>query len=159
MKEVKEGVKAPAFCLKDAEEKTHCLKDFSGKWVVLYFYPKDNTSGCTREAVGFTEMKEEFEKLGAEIVGISPDSPKSHRRFIEKHSLGILLLSDPEHEVLTKYGVWQKKKMYGREYMGVVRSTFLISPDGKVAAIWRKVKVKGHVEEVLNKLKELTEAK
>jgi peroxiredoxin Q/BCP len=153
--ELKEGMEAPEFCLRDANEREHCLKDFAGKWVVLYFYPKDNTSGCTKEAVGFTEKKAEFEKLGAEIIGISPDSPKSHGRFIEKHDLKILLLSDPEREVLKKYGVWQKKKMYGREYMGVIRNTFLIDPKGKIAAIWRKVKVKGHIDEVLDKLKSM----
>ena len=156
MKEIKEGVKAPAFCLNNAAEKEYCLKDFEGKWVVLYFYPKDNTSGCTKEAVGFTEKKEEFEKLGAVIIGISPDSPKSHGLFIEKHNLNVLLLSDPEHKVLGKYGVWQKKKLYGREYMGVVRTTFLISPKGKIKHIWRKVRVKGHIEEVLSGLKEQT---
>ncbi len=156
MNELTEGVKAPEFCLKDENERKHCLKDFAGKWVVLYFYPKDNTSGCTKEAIGFTEKKAEFEKLGAEIIGISPDSPQSHGKFIEKHNLEILLLSDPEHEVLKKYGVWQKKKMYGKEYMGVVRSTFLIDPERKIAAIWRKVKVKGHVDGVLEKLRSLT---
>ncbi len=153
MKELKEGMKAPEFCLPDANEKTHCLKDFSGKWIVLYFYPKDNTSGCTKEAVGFTESRKQFEELNAVIIGISPDSPKSHAKFIDKHNLSILLLSDPEHKVLKEYGVWQKKKMYGREYMGVVRSTFIITPDGKIAAIWRKVKVKGHIDEVLEKFK------
>ncbi len=130
------------------------LNDFEGKWVVLYFYPKDNTSGCTKEAIGFTEKKEEFEKLGAVIIGISPNSPKSHGLFIEKHNLNVLLLSDPAHKVLGKYGVWQKKKLYGREYMGVVRTTFLISPKRKIKHIWRKVRVKGHIEEVLNSLKE-----
>jgi len=154
VKEIKENMEAPDFCLLDAEEKNHCLRDFAGKWIVLYFYPKDNTSGCTREAVGFTQKKEEFEKPNAVIIGISPDSPKSHRKFIEKHELGILLLSDPEHTVLKKYGAWQKKKLYGREYMGVVRSTFLISPKGKVKSVWRKVKVNGHIENVLNTLKE-----
>ncbi len=153
MKELKEGMKAPEFCLPDANEKTHCLKDFSGKWIVLYFYPKDNTSGCTKEAVGFTESRKQFEELNAVIIGISPDSPKSHAKFIDKHNLSILLLSDPEHKVLKEYGVWQKKKMYGREYMGVVRSTFIITPDGKIAAIWRKVKVKEHIDEVLEKFK------
>jgi peroxiredoxin Q/BCP len=155
MREIREGLKVPAFCLEDGETQKHCLKDFKGKWVVLYFYPKDNTSGCSREAEEFTAMKEQFEKENAAIVGISPDSVKSHKRFIEKHDLNILLLSDPEHKVLEKYGVWQKKKMYGREYMGVVRSTFLISPEGTAKRIWRKVKVKGHVEEVLSALKNI----
>ena len=153
---VKEGDKAPDFCLTDQDDKKVCLKDYKGKWVVLYFYPKDNTSGCTKEATGFTEMKDEFEKLGAVILGISPDSTKSHRNFIEKKDLKITLLSDPEHKVLESYGAWQLKKMYGREYYGVVRSTFLISPDGKIAFVWPKVKVAGHVEKVLEKLKELS---
>ena len=154
MKEIKEGVKAPAFCLIDTDGNRHCLKYYTGKWIVLYFYPKDNTSGCTKEATDFTEANGEFEKAGAMIIGISPDPPKSHKKFIEKHKLSILLLSDPEHKVLTKYGVWQRKKMYGREYMGVVRSTFLVSTDGKIIKIWRKVKVDGHVRDVLNIFKE-----
>ncbi len=153
---VKEGEKAPDFCLPDQNDKEVCLKDYRGKWVVLYFYPKDNTSGCTKEAIGFTEMKKEFEKMGAIILGVSPDSTKSHRNFIEKKDLKITLLSDPEHKVLEAYGAWQLKKMYGREYYGVVRSTFLISPEGKIAFVWPKVKVAGHVENVLEKLKELS---
>ncbi len=147
--------KASNFCLNDFEGKKHCLKDFSGKWVVLYFYPKDNTSGCTREAVNFTESKGEFEKEGAVIIGISKDSPKSHGRFISKHALEILLLSDEEHKVIEKYGAWGKKKLYGREYFGTVRSTFLIDPKGFIVKEWRKVKVKGHVEEVLETLREM----
>jgi peroxiredoxin Q/BCP len=156
-KELKIGNKAPKFCLPDADENSVCLKNFKGKWIILYFYPKDNTSGCTKEAIGFTEKKEEFENLGAVILGVSPDSSKSHRNFREKKELTITLLSDPEHKVLEAYGAWQLKKMYGREYMGVVRSTYLIDPEGKNAYIWPKVKVKGHVEDVLEKLKELRE--
>ncbi len=147
-------MKAPDFCLPDANGEEHCLKDFRGKWIVLYFYPKDNTSGCTREAKEFTEKKEEFEKLGAVIIGISKDSPKSHARFIEKHNLKILLLSDENHEVIEKYGAWGKKKNYGREYFGTIRSTFLINPDGEIVREWKKVKVAGHVDEVLNALRE-----
>ena len=152
---MKEGNEAPDFCLPDHEGKEHCLHEFRGKWIVLYFYPKDNTSGCTREAKDFTAMKGEFEKSGAVIIGISKDSPRSHARFIEKHNLGILLLSDENHGVIEKYGAWGKKKNYGREYFGTVRSTFLINPDGKIVKIWPKVRVAGHVEEVLNKLKEV----
>ncbi len=152
---LKIGDKTPLFCLPNQDEEKICLSDFKGKWVVLYFYPKDNTSGCTKEAIGFTEKKEEFEKLGAVILGVSPDSPKSHRNFIEKKGLTITLLSDQEHKVLEEYGAWQLKKMYGREYMGVVRSTYLINPEGKIAYIWPKVKVAGHVDAVLEKLKEL----
>ncbi len=147
-------MKADNFCLKNFEEQEICLNDFENKWVVLYFYPKDNTSGCTKEAIGFTENLEEFEKLNAVVIGVSPDSPKSHKRFMEKHNLKVILLSDSDHTILEKFGAWQLKKMYGREYYGVVRSTFLISPDKEIVKEWRKVKVKGHVEEVLNTLKE-----
>ncbi len=149
------GKPAPDFCLKDQDEREQCLKDYRGKWVVLYFYPKDNTSGCTREAQGFTQMKEEFEKLGAVILGVSPDSPKSHRNFREKKDLTITLLSDPQHSVMEAYGAWAMKKCRGKERPGVVRSTVLIDPDGIVRYHWPKVKVAGHVEAVFNKLKEL----
>ena len=155
-KDLKIGIKAKSFCLPNQEDKKVCLKDFKGKWVVLYFYPKDNTPGCTKEAVGFTEKKKEFDKLNAEIIGISPDSTERHKKFIEKHKIGITLLSDPEHKVIETYGAWQLKKMCGRECYGVVRSTFLISPEGKIAHIWPKVKVAGHVESVLDKIKELS---
>ena len=149
------GDMAPDFSLPDQNEKAVSLSDLKGKWVVLYFYPKDNTSGCTTEACDFTARYEEFSRLDAEILGASPDSAKSHRNFIQKQNLGITLLSDPDHKVLESYGAWQKKSMYGREYMGVVRSTYLIDPEGRLAYIWPKVKVKGHVEEVRNKLGEL----
>lgn len=142
------GSKVENFCLKDDEGKDFCLEDHTGKWLVLYFYPKDNTSGCTREAKEFTDKKEEFEELDAEIIGISPDSIESHQKFKKEHDLQVKLLSDPEHEVLKKFGVWQKKKMFGNEFMGVVRSTFLLNPEGKIEKSWRKVKVKGHAEDV-----------
>ncbi len=154
---IKEGKKAPDFCLPDYKGEKHCLRDYQGKWVILYFYPKDNTSGCTREAKEFTAMKEKFEKLGAVIIGMSKDSPKSHARFMKKQNLKILLLSDENHEIIEKYGAWGKKKNYGREYFGTIRSTFLINPDGNTVKIWPKVRVAGHVEEVLNKLKEVKE--
>ncbi len=147
--------KAQDFCLPDYRGEEHCLHDFRGKWVVLYFYPKDNTSGCTREAKEFTEMREEFEKLNAVIIGISKDSPKSHEKFIKKHNLNILLLSDENHEVIEKYGAWGKKKNYGREYYGTIRSTFLIDHEGNIVKEWKKVRVAGHVEEVLKTLKEV----
>lgn len=149
------GKNAPSFCLKDHDEKEVCLKDFKGKWVILYFYPKDGSKGCTAEAIDFTAHKKDFEKMNAIVIGLSPDSCKSHLKFRLKNDLEITLLSDPEHEVLQKYGVWQKKKMYGREYLGVVRSTYIINPEGKVSHFWEKVKVPGHVEEVKKKLKEL----
>ena len=155
MTELKIGDKAPDFCLPDAEKGQVCLKDHRGKWVVLYFYPKDNTKGCTMEALEFTAAEDDFNARGAVVIGVSPDSPESHTKFIEKHDLGITLLSDTEKEILTGYGVWQKKKMYGREYMGVVRSTFLIDPEAKISYIWPKVKVAGHADAVMEKLVEL----
>lgn len=147
--------KAADFCLPDQTGKNHCLKDFKGKWVILYFYPKDNTSGCTREAIGFSERKKDFKKLGAVIIGISKDSPKSHARFIEKHNLGILLLSDEEHKVIEEFGAWGLKKMYGREYYSTIRSTFIINPEGEIVREWKKVKVNGHVDEVYETLKNI----
>lgn len=152
---LKVGEVAPKVCLQNHDEKEVCIDDYKGKWVVLYFYPKDNTSGCTIEAKDFTGAVQDFNKMDIEIIGVSPDSPKSHQNFISKHDLGITLLSDTEHKTLEQYGAWGKKKMYGREYFGVVRSTYLIDPDGKVAYIWPKVKVKGHVEDVKKKVKEL----
>ena len=152
------GESAPDFCLPNQDGDEVCLKELRGRWVVLYFYPKDNTSGCTREATEFTERKGDFESLGTVILGVSPDSVKSHANFIVKKGLGLTLLSDPEHEVLEKYGAWQLKKRYGREYMGVVRSTFLIDPGGRIAHSWRNVRVKGHVDAVLEKLRELVTA-
>ena len=148
------GAKAPDFKLEDQNGETFSLAGRKEKLTVLYFYPRDNTSGCTLEAVQFTGAKKDFEKLGAEIVGVSPDSTKSHCNFIAKHDLEIRLLSDTEKEALKKYGAWRLKKNYGREYLGVVRSTFLIGSDGKIAHVWPKVRVKGHVEAVLEKLKE-----
>ena len=149
---LKVGDAAPDFCLPDAEKRRVCLRDHRGKWVVLYFYPKDNTKGCTMEALEFTAAEEEFSGRGAVVIGVSPDSPESHTRFIEKHDLGITLLSDTEKETLTSYGAWQRKKRYGREFMGTVRSTFLIDPEGKIAYIWPKVRAAGHAEAVVGKL-------
>jgi peroxiredoxin Q/BCP len=147
--------KAPDFCLPDQNGETKCLRDFGGKWLVLYFYPKDNSKTCTLEAVNFMDNLKSLEDLGAVVVGVSPDSVKSHQNFAKKHNLKFTLLSDPEHKVLEKYGVWQLKKMYGREYMGVVRSTFIINPEGYIENEWTKVRVKGHVEAVKQKLSEL----
>jgi peroxiredoxin Q/BCP len=147
-KKLKIGDKAPEFCLPDAKNKSVCLKDFRGKWLVLYFYPKDNTSGCTREAVDFTSIIKDFKKMNATVVGVSPDSVASHLNFASKHDLKVLLLSDTEHVVLKKYSVWQKKSMYGREYYGVVRTTFVIDPNGRIKQKWEKVKVAGHADAV-----------
>jgi peroxiredoxin Q/BCP len=149
------GTKAPDFCLPNQDEVEICLRDLKGKWVVLYFYPKDLTPGCTTEACDFTEAMPEFEDLDAVILGVSPDLPEKHRKFIEKKGLGITLLSDENKEVLKAYGAWGPKKMYGREFEGVIRSTFLIDPEGNIAAVWPKVRVKGHVEAVKEKLEEL----
>lgn len=152
-KELQKGDKAPNFCLPDQNGKKICLDDYKEKWVVLYFYPKDDTSGCTMEANDFSGAIKDFEKLHAVILGVSPDSTNSHQKFCSKYDLKITLLSDPEHIVLEKYGVWQIKKMYGKEYYGVVRSTFVNNPDGKIEHVWRKVKVEGHVEEVKGVIK------
>ena len=155
MIELKNGDLAPDFCLPSPERGEICLSNQRGKWVILYFYPKDNTSGCTLEALGFTAAEDEFKEKNAVILAAIPDSLRSHTNFREKHNLTINLLSDTEKETLKEYGVWQLKKMYGREYMGVVRSTFIIDPDGKIAHFWPKVKVKGHVDAVITKLEEL----
>ena len=155
MAKLQPGRKAPDFSLPDDKGKTWSLSDFQGEWLVLYFYPKDNTSGCTREAREFTQALPRFQRAGAKVAGVSPDSTASHARFREKQGLKILLLSDPEKEVIRAYGAWGKKKMAGREYEGVIRSTALIDPEGKLARFWTKVKVQGHVEEVLQTLKDL----
>ncbi|ACZ11219.1 thioredoxin-dependent thiol peroxidase [Sulfurospirillum deleyianum] len=139
---------APAFSLPNQDNVEISLRDLEGKWVVLYFYPKDNTPGCTSEACDFTEALPAFEDLNAVILGISPDSPKSHQNFILKQNLEITLLSDEAKEVAQNYGVWQMKKNYGKEYMGIVRSTFLIDPAGKIAQVWSNVKVKEHANAV-----------
>ena len=149
--------KAPNFCLLNQENEKICLKDFKEKWIILYFYPKDNSKGCTLEALSFTHNVKWFNERGAIVIGISPDSVKSHKNFAQKHDLDLILLSDPEHEVLKEFGVWKLKKMYGREYMGVERSTFLINPEGYIENEWIKVRVKGHVDDVKNKLMELIE--
>ena len=152
------GDVVPDFCLPNQDEEEICLRDIKGRWIVLYFYPKDNTPGCTTEACDFTAALPDFEGLNATILGVSPDSPKKHRNFIEKKDLKITLLADEEKEVCQLFGVWQLKKNYGREYMGVLRSTFIIDPEGKVAAKWENVRVKGHVEAVKEKLAELQNA-
>jgi len=146
---------APAFSLPNQDEVEISLRDLEGKWIVLYFYPKDNTPGCTTEACDFTAAVPSFEAMGAVILGISPDSPKQHRNFREKQNLDITLLADATTEVAQAYGVWQMKKNYGKEYMGIVRSTFLITPDGKIAYVWRAVKVAGHAKAVKEKLESL----
>src|SRR4051794_1215444 len=153
------GKKAPDFALKNQNDETVKLSDLAGKWVVLYFYPKDDTPGCTVEACDFTAGLKDFEKLDATVLGCSPDSTERHRKFIEKYKLKITLLSDPDHKVLEKYGAWGEKNMYGRVTMGVIRSTVIIDPAGKVARHWPKAKSAGHAEAVREALKELKAAK
>jgi peroxiredoxin Q/BCP len=150
------GDKAPDFKLPDDSGAIRTLKSFSGKKLVLYFYPKDDTSGCTKEAIDFNGLKRDFEKAGAVIVGVSPDSTASHKKFKTKHKLDLDLVSDEAKSVLEAYGVWTEKSMYGRSYMGVERTTFLISPNGKIAEVWNKVKVPGHAAAVLAAAKALT---
>lgn len=149
---IEPGKKAPAIALKDQTGKLHRLSQYAGQWVVLYFYPKDNTSGCTKEACGFRDQLPDFGAADAVVLGVSPDDEKSHGKFVDKYELPFTLLADPEHVALTQYGVWQEKSMYGRKYMGVVRTTYLIAPGGKVAKRWDKVKVNGHVQAVLDAL-------
>lgn len=155
MSELGEGMAAPRFDLPRDGGGNVSLDDLAGKIVVLYFYPKDDTSGCTTEAVDFTAMAGDFAKAGAVVVGMSPDSVKAHDKFVAKHGLGVILASDEDKSVLEAYGVWTEKSMYGRSYMGVERTTFLIDRDGKIARVWRKVKVKGHAAEVLDAVKAL----
>ncbi len=149
------GDAIPEFCLPNQDEEEICFRDIKGRWAVIYFYPKDNTPGCTTEACDFTDALPDFTGMEAIILGVSPDSPKKHRNFIEKKKLKITLLADEDKELCKSFGMWQLKKFMGREYMGVVRSTFLIAPDGTLAYKWEKVKVKNHVAEVKEKLKEL----
>lgn len=146
---VEAGTKAPRFSLKDQTGKTVKLADFAGQNVVLYFYPKDDTPGCTVEACAFRDEHSALEKKGAVVLGISPDDEKSHQKFIKKFDLPFSLLVDEGHQVAEAYGAWGEKSMYGRKYMGIIRSTFLIGPDAVLKAVWPKVKPEGHAEEVL----------
>ncbi len=147
------GDKAPDFFSESDNEKKVSLKDYLGKRVVLYFYPKDNTSGCTVEAIEFSGLINSFKDLNTEIIGVSPDSVKSHINFKNKHNLNITLISDPDKEICQSYDVWREKSMYGKKYMGVLRSTFIISPDGIIEKAMYNVKAKGHAEAVLCDLK------
>ena len=156
--ELKVGDIAPDFCLPDKDNQDVCLKDFRGKkHVILYFYPMDNTPGCTIEGIEFTTILPDFQKLDATVIGISPDSPKSHTKFIERKKLKVTLLSDVEKTILKQYGVWGKVTLRGNEFIGVIRTTFLIDPDGKIIHIWPNVNAKGHAEEVKEKLAEILE--
>jgi peroxiredoxin Q/BCP len=150
-----EGKKAPAFSLPASTGGKISLKDLAGKKVVLYFYPKDNTPGCTTEACNFRDSYRDFEKLGAVVLGVSPDGLASHKKFIDKHDLPFVLLADEDHGVAEKYGVWKEKSLYGRKFMGIERSTFVIDSEGKIAKVFPKVKVAGHHQEVIEVLKSL----
>ncbi len=143
------GDMAPHFDLPGDGGSRIRLGDFAGKPVVVYFYPKDDTSGCTKEAQEFSALVDDFAKLGVVIIGISPDAPKSHDKFRDKYQLSVRLASDEDHAVAIAWGVWAEKSMYGRKYMGIERSTFLVGPDGRIAQVWSKVKVPGHAEAVL----------
>jgi len=152
MKELKEGNKTPAFSLMSASGKKVNSKDLLGKKMVLYFYPKDMTSGCTLEAQDFRDNIDSFKRKKTIVLGISPDSIERHRKFMEKEDLNFELLSDDDHKVSEKYGVWKEKSMYGRKYMGIERSTFIIDTEGRIQKIYRKVKVPGHIDEVLENI-------
>ena len=146
------GDQAPAFDLPDQSGKMHALKDYAGQWVLLFFYPKDDTPGCTTEACTLRDNYEGFKKLKAVVLGVSVDSVKSHGKFIEKYDLPFTLLADEDKKLVEAYGVWGKKKFMGREYMGTMRTSFLIGPDGKIAKIYEEVKPAAHAEEVLKDL-------
>jgi peroxiredoxin Q/BCP len=155
MSELIIGDKAPDFAVNIADDNILTLKKLAGKFVVLYFYPKDSTPGCTVEARDFNSSLSEFKALGAEVIGVSKDDLKSHDKFREKHNLQFNLGSDIEGTMCADYGVWAEKSMFGKKYMGIIRATFLINPEGKIAYIWPKVSVMGHAQAVINKLKEL----
>lgn len=152
------GQIVPDFTLPSSSGEEVSLSDFRGKKVVLYFYPKNMTPSCTDEACDFRDRHGELREAGAEVIGISPDPVKSHGRFIQKHELPFLLLSDEDHAVSEMFGVWQLKKMYGREFEGIVRSTFVIDEEGRLAREWRKVRVKGHADQVLQAVREMKRA-
>jgi peroxiredoxin Q/BCP len=152
---LEQGSKAPDFTLPDQSGRSHSLSDFQGKWIVLYFYPKDMTPGCTTEACNFRDDFSTFENLDTIILGISKDSVKRHATFADKYDLPFLLLSDESGEVCEKYGVWKKKSLYGKTFMGIVRSTFIIDPGGKIVRIYPKVKVKEHASELIKDLQSL----
>ena len=149
------GDNAPQFTLSTNGEGQFSLADAAGKYLILYFYPKDDTPGCTKEAIGFSEASASFDAQNAMVVGVSRDTAKKHDKFVGKYDLRIPLISDAEGGLCEAFGTWVEKSMYGKTYMGIERATFLISPDGKVLHIWRKVKVPGHVEEVLAQLQSL----
>lgn len=152
---IDEGKKAPAFTLTADDGTKVRLSDLAGRPVVLYFYPKDDTPGCTREACAFRDQHQSLEQAGAVVLGVSPDSVESHGKFRDKYDLNFPLLADPDHKVAEKYGAWREKNMYGKKSMGIQRCTYLIDANGKVAKLWKRVKVDGHDQQVLDALAEL----
>ena len=154
---IEEGKKAPAFTLHADDGSKVKLSELKGNPVVLYFYPRDDTPGCTKEACAFRDRQDEFKALGAQVFGISPDTVESHVKFRDKFSLNFPLLADPDHAMADKYGAWREKNMYGKKSMGIQRSTYLINADGKVAKLWKRVKVDGHDQQVIDALKELAD--
>ncbi|NNC71402.1 MAG: thioredoxin-dependent thiol peroxidase [Sphingomonadaceae bacterium] len=152
---IETGQKAPDVTLQLPDESEAKLSSYFGKPLVVYFYPKDDTPGCTKEAIQFTDLAGDFKKAGAQVIGISKDPPKKHVKFAEKHDLKVDLATDADGSVTEAFGVWVEKNMYGRKYMGIQRATFLIDADGKVARVWPKVKVAGHAEDVLEAVKAL----
>ncbi|MFZ2523479.1 MAG: thioredoxin-dependent thiol peroxidase [Minisyncoccia bacterium] len=155
MTKLNEGARAPDFIAKDGEGKKHRLSDYKGQWILLYFYPKDDTPGCTKEACSIRDAWPDFKKLKVQVFGVSIQDEKSHKKFVEKYDLPFMLLADPDKEIVGKYGVWGEKSLYGRKYMGTSRQSFLIDPKGKIAKIYEKVNPVGHAEEVLEDLRNL----
>jgi len=152
---IEEGKAAPAFTLKDTDGNKVALKDFKGKHVIVYFYPKDDTPGCTKQACGFRDLWKKYEKAGTVVLGVSPDDGESHRKFVDKYKLPFTLLSDPDRKVMEKYGAWGEKNMYGRKTIGVIRSTVWVGPNGKVVKHWRRVpKAADHPEKVLQAMQD-----
>ena len=154
---IEEGSKAPAFTLQADDGSKVKLSELKGSPVVLYFYPRDDTPGCTREACAFRDRQDEIQGLGAQVFGISPDTVESHVKFRDKYSLNCPLLADPDHKMADKYGAWREKNMYGKKSMGIQRSTYLIDADGKVAKLWKRVKVDGHDQQVIDALNALND--
>lgn len=155
---LKVGDPAPEFTLPDQDGEQRSLSDYRGGWLVLYFYPKDDTPGCTVEAQEFTALHDAFEEAGAVVLGVSPDPVERHARFRDKYGLRVRLLADPDHRVMEAYGAWGEKTLYGRKSVGVIRSTVLVDPEGRIAAHWPRVRAKGHAKAVLDELKSLREA-
>lgn len=149
------NMKAPNFNLPDENGNIHKLEDYKGKWLILYFYPKDDTPGCTKEACNFRDSSEEYKKLGVSILGVSKDNVKSHKKFAEKHKLNFPILADESGEVIKSYGAWGEKSMFGKKYMGILRNTYLINPKGEIQKEYKGVKPEFHNEEVLKELNEV----